>query len=208
MAGVIFGWIGSQDIYNFLKNEFNEQDMKKIYNILFFKIETKDIKYNNTGMNQDTIDKYYELKKKDKNDDNNKDIKDIKDKNDKLIKNYQSKYSAYNKILSMYKYLNIINLKYGVNLKINFHHYLSKDTFVLYFGEFLENINVSKMMEYLNTWDRLKKKFDIEPKIHYITNVGYITKFVKFEKNKNDNNLKNNSIHINDEDDYIIDTLP
>lgn len=161
MSQTIFGWVGAKDIYEFLKQEFKEEnDQKKINNILTFKIQTKltDEKLikPNVGVNKWTVDTYRD---------------EIKNKKPTFISLlYRTKYSAYNKIYSLQKYIDLINCKYGSNLKINFHYNEARRiyTFILYFSEPGKDISYDQISGYIKTWNRIKNNLNdaLPPGIH------------------------------------------
>lgn len=161
MVQIIFGWRGTE-ILDLLKQleYFSENDLKKISNILTFKIETKNIKPP-IGINKWTPD-IYETEVKDQ-------------KSTFITRLYQTKYSAYDKINRMQKYISMINCKYGTNLTLNFNYNPKGYTFILHFGDCSSNdksltgssnMEVDKISEYINIWDRVKSTFSISPKIY------------------------------------------
>ena len=56
--------------------------------------------------------------------------------------------------------------------------FANKYTFVLYFGDFIENINCLKMKELFDCWGRMENVFKVEPKIYPVSDTFYITKYV------------------------------
>jgi hypothetical protein len=202
MGEIFFGWLGSQKIYDFMSYEFNEEIKKKIYNLLFFKIETKmgqKVINPPKGINQWLPEKYED---------------EIATKKPTFISTlYKTTYSAYDKIYKMSKYVNLINCKYAVNLKINFH-FSQKGydgyTFILYFDSHVKVINyvasmdLEKMSHYLTIWNRLKEKFKIEPKIHSLNERS----FIKMPFTKNTKETKESLEGLYDGVDYkAMDTL-
>jgi hypothetical protein len=164
MPEIIFGWSGKESIYNVLKQEFPEKDQQKMYHIIYFKIETtykgkdgpKNIKPK-TGINPWTVENYQE---------------NVHNKTKNIVTFlYGINYSAYQKIYTLQKYIDVINCKYAVNLKINFHYDPSKPknnyTFILYFEKPSTNqIDIQTIDTYMKQWQRIKQLFIIEPKIH------------------------------------------
>ena len=177
MSYTLFGWVGGDNIYKCIKNEFNEADQKKINHILTYKVKDKLDTDNakpikpNKGLNKWTIDVYKE---------------EIKNKKPTFISLlYRTNYSAYNKLYSMQKYIDLINCKYAVNLKINFHYNEIKKqyTFILHFGEIFMNgqIPFDSLMNYLKMWGRIKDKFTGSPTVCSFTH-DKITTTTIYEK--------------------------
>jgi hypothetical protein len=203
MTDIIFGWYGSESICNVLSKEFNDEDKKKIHNILYYSIQKK---YSNgkdintrTYINNYTIDKYkkamhdyknvidsYKLiieSKKDEDEskevDNEYIIKNKLKKYDHIIELYNIKYSAHNKLRSLQKYVDIINCKYQTNLNINF--YYNKDyIFILYFGNPIfthNNLQLEIINEFVKNWNRVKNNFNKEPEIYMLKRYKYYGHF-------------------------------
>lgn len=163
MPQIIFGWTGPKDIYDVLKSDFTEEEQKKIYNILNFgvnkKLEDGKPIRPNKGINKWTPDVYKAEK--------------AENKQTFISLLYKTKFSAYNKINCLQKYVDIINCKYAVNLKINFSYSLSGYyTFILYLGDcsteikHQSSIEFDKINEYTNTWNRVKDVLKVTPKIY------------------------------------------
>ena len=163
MAQIIYGWVGEKDIYEVLKNNFSEEDQKKIYNILHFSIQKalpdkKPIKPMK-GINNWTPEVY----KKEK----------MENKQTFITTLYKISFSAYHKINSLQKYVDIINCKHGINLNVNFYYNEFKGyVFILYFGNhqpfnksFLTTLDFEKVNEYTRTWNRVKDILILDPKI-------------------------------------------
>jgi hypothetical protein len=165
MVQIIFGFI-NKDIYEVLKDNFPEEDQKKIYNILCYTIQKtlpdkKQIKPLK-GINQWTPDAYKKAKLQDQ----------IENKQSFISVLYKTNFSAYQKINSLQKYVDIINCKHGINLNINFHYDGFKYTFLLYFGQHstynknVTTLDFDKVNEYVKTYNRVKDILKIEPKIY------------------------------------------
>ncbi|HJZ23271.1 MAG TPA: hypothetical protein VJ201_02350 [Candidatus Babeliales bacterium] len=165
MPSLIYGWFDNKNIYELIKDEFSEEEQKTLYNLLHFKIENKlsnekPIKPY-TGVNKWTPDVYK---------------KELETQNTTFVTTlYRTKYSAYDKINKLQKYIDKINYKYAVNLKINFYYKEMRGyKFILYFGDYIYDRNTivsfdaNKLTEYIGTWNRVKDKFKIEPMIHSI----------------------------------------
>lgn len=163
MAQIIYGWVGEKDIYEVLKNNFSEEDQKKIHNILHYSIQKtlpdkKPIKPNK-GINNWTPEVY----KKEKLENNHTFISTL----------YKLSFSAYHKLNSLQKYIDIINCKYAINLNINFYYNQYQNyIFILYFGnhsqhvnKYLSTIDFDKVNEYTKTWNRVKDVLQLDPKI-------------------------------------------
>ena len=136
-------------------------DQKRISNTLNFKIQTKldnDRPINpHNGINKWTVSVF-------KN--------EIKEKKPSFISVlYRTKYSAYNKLYTLQKYIDIINCKYAANLKINFHYnsLKKKYTFILYFGDTDKNLSYDQIQGYIKTWERMKNNgFSVDPSLQAI----------------------------------------
>lgn len=165
MPTAIYGWVDSKNIYEVIKNEYSEEDQKKLYNLLHYKVQNKlndnkDIKPYQ-GINKWTPDVY----RKEQED----------NKSTFVTVLYKTQYSAYDKINRIQKYLDQLNYKYAVNLKINFYYNTVKGyKFILYFGDFITNTSTlisfdnNKLNEYINIWNRIKDKFSNEsPQVHF-----------------------------------------
>ena len=163
MPQIIFGWTGPKDIYDVLKSDFTEEEQKKIYNVLNFSVNKKLEDGNPIkplkGINKWTQDMY----RKDK----------AENKQTFISLLYKTKFSAYNKLNNLQKYVDIINCKYAVNLNINFYYSSSGYyTFILYLGEcskevkYQSSIEFDKINEYTNTWNRVKDILKVTPKIY------------------------------------------
>lgn len=162
----IFGWSGANEIFEILRQEFDETECKKIYNILFFKIQT-------IGNNKKPINQFKQI--------NNllpdQYIEEKKNGGKKTIISYlyETKYSAHDKINRLKKYADLLNCKYCTSLKINFHYGNRGYTYLMYFGDpSKDNIEVSKLNSYLDQWNRMKNKFTLEPKVHLITPIFFV----------------------------------
>jgi hypothetical protein len=164
MPSLFYGWFDNKNIYELIKGEFSEEEQKKLYNLLHFKIENKlsnekPIKPF-TGINKWTPNIY---------------AKELETKETTFVSIlYKTKYSAYDKIYKLQKYIDKINYKYAMNLKINFYYKdLGGYKFLLYFGEPVYKNNIvsfdaNKLTEYINTWNRVKDKFKMEPTVHSV----------------------------------------
>jgi len=165
MPSIIYGWFDSKVIYELIKDEFVEEEQKKLYNLLHFNIQNK---LNNekpikpyTGINKWTPDVYQ---------------KEVETKTTTFITTlYRTKYSAYDKINKLQTYIDKLNYKYAINLKINFYFKELKGyKFILYFGDYVYHpkevvsLEANKLTEYIGTWNRIKDKFKIEPMIQCI----------------------------------------
>ncbi|QKF93608.1 hypothetical protein QKU48_gp0150 [Fadolivirus algeromassiliense] len=165
----IFGWAGSNDIFEVVKMEFPEEECKKIYSNLFFKVETQNKnskKIDKTirpfkGINNLMPDKFLEEK----------------NQKDKSITSYlySIKYSAYDKIFRMKKYIDLINCKYCTGLKFNFCYTNKGYTFLMYFDEpSKNNLDMQKLNGYLSQWNRMKDIFKLDPKIYSIDHSFFV----------------------------------
>ena len=162
MPQIIFGWVGEKDIIEVLNNLFTDEDQQKIYNLLHFAINHKFQDGTpitiTLGINNATPDVYINEKKL--------------GENNSITKLYDVKFSAYNKIYCLQKYINLINCKYGINLNINFHYYPMKYTFILYFGKHSigdpnkSSLDFEQINENIKSWNRIKDIFKLEPKIY------------------------------------------
>lgn len=167
MPTTFYGWIDNKKIYEVIKNEYNEEDQKKIYNLLHFKVQNKlsdekEIKPPQ-GINKWTPDVYK---------------KEQETKTHTFVSVlYKTQYSAHDKINRLQKYIDQINYKYAINLKINFYYNTLKGyKFILYFGDYSTSTstNISfdntKLNEYICIWNRIKDKFSNEqPQVHFWT---------------------------------------
>ena len=63
---IVYGWIGNQELYDLLKNEFNDNEQKSLNQLLNYQIETKNIIVK-SGFNKILPKDYDDLKKKDRN---------------------------------------------------------------------------------------------------------------------------------------------
>lgn len=165
----IFGWAGSDDIFEVLRQEFSENDCKILYNTLFFKIETQNKNSTkpdksirpNRGINNWIVDKY---------------IEERKTKEKTIISYlYGINYSAYDKIYRLRKFIDLINCKYCTGIKLNFCYSHKGYTFLMYFDEpSKNNIDMQKLNGYISQWGRMKDKFKLEPKVYSIDSTFYI----------------------------------
>lgn len=164
----IFGWAGGGEIFEVLRQEFDEEKCKMIYNILFYRVETK--------VGGKTIKPFVPI--------NNLlpwQYAEEKGKKEKTVVSYLYgvKYSAYDKINRLQQYIDVLNCKYCTGLKINFAHSSKGYTFLMYFDEPCKgSMKLCKVMEYAVQWDRMKAKFTNEPQIHVI-DYGFFGKSVK-----------------------------
>ena len=148
MPQLIYGWVGEKDIIELLKNVFSEEEQKKIYNILHYKIEKlfpdkREIKPI-SGINKWTPNIY----KKEQIDNTPTIVSTL----------YKISFSAYNKINSLQKYIDIINCQYGINLNINFHfNPLKGYVFILYFGNCSQNNNYSPTLDFEQIMEQSKR---------------------------------------------------
>lgn len=160
MPTAIYGWVENKNIYELIKNEYSEEEQKKLYNLLHYKVQNKlndnkDIKPNQ-GINKWTPDVY-------KNEQET-------NKSTFISVLYKTQYSAYDKINRLQACVDRLNYKYAINLKINFFYNSVKGyKFVLYFGDYLTNnstqisFDPQKLTDYTNTWNRIKDKFSNDP---------------------------------------------
>lgn len=157
---IFFGWGGAHDIFEVLRQEFSEDECKKIYNTLFYNVESKGKTADDKPINiipQREINtwtpEFYDLERKNPV------------KTSASIY-YNIKYSAYSKIYRLRKYVDLINCKYYTSLKLNFHYGNYGYTFLMYF-EMPHNLtmDISKYNDYLVQWGRMKDKFKLEPKL-------------------------------------------
>lgn len=164
MAELIYGWVGANNILDFLKCEFtSENDQKKLNSLLNFKIQTKlndkDIKPSK-GINKWDVDLYNQYK--------------TQKTYNYVTLLYKVQYSAYDKINRLQKFVDIINYKYAVNLKINFYYNGSKYTYILYFNnspnskQRFESISNEKIKEFNSCWQRIEHVFKYNPSINVL----------------------------------------
>ena len=165
MPTAIYGWVDNKNIYELIKNEYSEEDQKKLYNLLHYKVQNKlndnkDIKPIQ-GINKWTPDVF----KKEQETNKPSFISIL----------YKTQYSAYDKINRLQQFIDRLNYKYAINLKINFYYNGVKGyKFILYFGEYLTNttnlisFDNNKLTEYIGTWNRIKDKFQHDaPQVHF-----------------------------------------
>jgi len=165
MPTAIYGWVDNKNIYELIKNEYSEEDQKKLYNLLHYKVQNKlndnkDIKPNQ-GINKWTPDVF----KKEQETNNFSFVSVL----------YKTQYSAYDKINRLQNLIDRLNYKYAINLKINFYYNNIKGyKFILYFGDYSTNtsnlisFDNNKLNEYIGTWTRIKDKFlNNPPQVHF-----------------------------------------
>lgn len=165
MPTAIYGWVDNKNIYELIKNEYSEEDQKKLYNLLHYTVQkklndNKDIRPNQ-GINKWTPDVY----KKEQEENKPTFISVL----------YKTQYSAYDKINRLQTLIDRLNYKYAINLKINFHYNSVKGyKFILYFGDFMTSTSTQisfdnqKLNDYTGTWNRIKDKFPNDPpQVHF-----------------------------------------
>jgi len=175
---LIFGWITRNEIFNILKTVLNEDEIIKVHNILYKPIVHKNnndwISHHN-GINNVFPEQYFvhleELKKN-----------DPEYACDKRLDHFKIKYSVYQKLLQLNKFVERINMTHCVNLKINFHcnnriNILGKRcTFILYFEKsYITFIPGNAINTYTNYWNRMNAKqniFTVYPNVYALNKDG------------------------------------
>ncbi|AYV81981.1 MAG: hypothetical protein Homavirus1_11 [Homavirus sp.] len=159
---ILYGWSGNNELYELLKDEFNELQKKNLEQLLNFKIETKDIK-TSIGFNTVLAKTYKALCEK-------RETHDKITQNDKvIINNFEIKYSPFYKLIHLESLIDIINYKYGVNLKISFvKSFTGAYKFVLFFDNFYANsLSTIHLQNYIKMWTKLGENstISVEPSV-------------------------------------------
>lgn len=189
---ILFGWFDNESIYNLLSKFLDEKDCKQVNQLLNFKTEFKDVLFL-YNFNQYPYE-------------------------DHLIVNekgtYDIKYGPYYKIRYLQKYVDKINWKKMVNLKINFHRSCNSVKYLLYFGDHMGKYNFGMLnLEKIHNWEGQFKRLsagrnsefeNIQPVIQSFRCERDLS-FLKNIKSKNTPCLKDQTIPCETEHDTKLD---
>ena len=148
MSIIVYGWIGNSLINNIIGTDLNDKEKKFLTNTLSFLPKSTPL---SPGFNTELPSHYNEFKKLGINND--------------FVKKYEAKFSIYNKLLFLQKYLDRLNFKYAINLKISFNwSIIGSYEYILFIDNYKITNNISNTyLNQLNTyWQRICKMLNVK----------------------------------------------